>query len=263
MEIIKKHIDGGRGFDWGRASEDYAKYRDVYPPVVYERLVELGLCVKGQRVLDIGTGTGVFPRNMYKYGAEFVGADISENQIEYAKRLSEKAGMNITYIVSPAEELEFPDKHFDVVSACQCFIYFDKKIILPKIHRFLKDGGHFCKLSMIWLVEDSEIAATSEKIVLKHNPHWSDHSVKRYTEVLPEEAAGLFEVADFSCFNVPLTFTRESWHGRMLSCRGIGASGLSEKEREDFNKEHMQYLETLPESFEIEHYATVFTLRKI
>lgn len=24
-------IDGGKSFDWGKTSEDYAKYRDIYP----------------------------------------------------------------------------------------------------------------------------------------------------------------------------------------------------------------------------------------
>jgi 2-polyprenyl-3-methyl-5-hydroxy-6-metoxy-1,4-benzoquinol methylase len=33
-------------------------------------------------VLDIGTGTGVIPRSLYKYGAHFTGADISAMQIE-------------------------------------------------------------------------------------------------------------------------------------------------------------------------------------
>ena len=29
--IQKKEIDSGTGFDWGRTSRDYAKYRDIYP----------------------------------------------------------------------------------------------------------------------------------------------------------------------------------------------------------------------------------------
>ena len=129
MEIISKYIDGGKGFDWGRTSEDYAKFRDIYPETFYQRLIEMGLCVKGQRVLDIGTGTGVLPRNLYKYGAEFIGSDISENQIMLARRLS-------------------------------------------------------------------------------------------------EEANGLFEVENSFIYDAPVTFTRESWHGRMRTCRGIGASSL-------------------------------------
>ena len=95
--IINKDFDHGKAFDFGRTSSDYAKYRDIYPDEFYKKIVELGLCVKGQRVLDLGTGTGVLPRNMYKYGAEFVGADISESQIEQARLLSKEAGMNIKY----------------------------------------------------------------------------------------------------------------------------------------------------------------------
>ncbi|MDR1674304.1 MAG: class I SAM-dependent methyltransferase, partial [Oscillospiraceae bacterium] len=72
--------DCTESFDWGRTSEDYAKFRDIYPGIFYRKLVETGLCVSGQKVLDIGTGTGVLPRNLYKYGAEFTGLDVSENQ---------------------------------------------------------------------------------------------------------------------------------------------------------------------------------------
>ena len=53
MNISIKEIDAGKPFDWGRTSEDYAKYRDIYPPVFYRRIIERNLCVSGQRVLDI------------------------------------------------------------------------------------------------------------------------------------------------------------------------------------------------------------------
>ena len=66
--MIIKAIDGGNTFDFGRVSSDYAKYRDIYPKKFYDKIIEMGLCVKGQRVLDLGTGTGVLPRNLYKYG---------------------------------------------------------------------------------------------------------------------------------------------------------------------------------------------------
>jgi SAM-dependent methyltransferase len=268
MEIIKSHIDSGKGFDWGRASEDYAKYRDIYPPEFYNKLLSLGLCTKGQQVLDIGTGTGVIPRNIYTVTggdcAKFTGADISENQIAHARRLSKEAGMDIDYVVSPAETLDFPRSSFDVITACQCYIYFDKDVIFKKFHELLKDNGHFCKMSMIWLIEESEIAANSERIVLKHNPDWSDHSLTRYTEEFPEQAQGLFEVADFVAFDVPVTFTRESWHGRIKACRGIGASSLSAQQIAAFEAEHLEYLKTIPPGkFDIPHYVTMYSLKKI
>ena len=64
-----QRIDNGKAFDWGKTSADYAKYRDIYPQAFYDKIISRGLCVNGQRVLDIGTGTGVLQRNMYRYGA--------------------------------------------------------------------------------------------------------------------------------------------------------------------------------------------------
>ena len=262
MEIVNKNIDGGKAFDWGLTSEDYAMFRDIYPDVFYGKLIEMGLCVKGQRVLDIGTGTGVLPRNLYKYGAEFIGSDISEEQIKQARRLSSEAGMDIAYVVSPAETVNFPDKHFDVVTACQCYVYFDKAAVFPKIHSILREPGHFCILFMAWLIEDSEIAANSEELVLKHNPYWSSHSLKRFTYDFPDEAQGLFEVADSFVYDLPVKFTRESWHGRMKACRGIGASSLSAEQKANWEKEHIAYLQCVPEAFDIPHFVTVLNLCK-
>ena len=127
MEIKDKRIDGGKGFDWGRTSEEYARYRDIYPEVFYRKIADRGLCVSGQKVLDLGTGTGVLPRNMHRYGAEWTGTDISPEQIEQAKILSERQGKQITYYAVSAEDADFPDGIFDVITACQCFWYFDHK----------------------------------------------------------------------------------------------------------------------------------------
>ena len=102
MEITDQRIDGGKPFDWGRASADYARFRDIYPPVFYRKIADKGLCCSGSRVLDIGTGIGVLPRNMYRYGAQWVGADISPEQIGQAKRLAAEEHMDIEFLVSPA-----------------------------------------------------------------------------------------------------------------------------------------------------------------
>ena len=115
-----RQIDHGREFDWGRASEDYAKYRDIYPERFFQEIRGLGLCERGRNVLDLGTGTGVLPRHLSRYGAHFTGVDISENQIEQARRLTKEAGLDIDYVVSQAECVDFPDHTFDEVLACHC-----------------------------------------------------------------------------------------------------------------------------------------------
>jgi len=261
--LSNKDIDNGRAFDWGRVSSDYAKYRDIYPDEFYSRIIEIRLCIKGQRVLDLGTGTGVLPRNLYKYGAEFVGVDISVNQIKQARLLSKEAGMKIDYVVASAETFIFPDNSFDVVTACQCFMYFDKAVALPKIHNVLKPDGHFCILFMAWLPDESDIANHSEKLVLKYNPSWTGSGMKRYTPETPEWSRGLFEVEHAIAFDLPVVFTRKSWHGRIKACRGIGASSLSTEEIETFEKEHINYMQSVPESFNIPHFCTILNLRTL
>lgn len=254
------NIDGGNSFDWGLASENYAKYRDIYPQEFYQKIVDLGYCKDGQQVLDIGTGTGVIPRNMHKYGAKFVGADISFNQIKYAKELSKD--FDIEYIVSSAEDLTFPDSSFDVVTACQCFMYFDKKIILPKIHKMLKANGHFLILFMAWLPFESEVAKHSEDLVLKYNPAWTGGGMTKYELKKPQWIEGLFEVANAITFVTDIQFTRETWNGRMKACRGIDAS-LPPEIIAQFEKEHLEFLSTVPEKFNIPHYASILDLKKI
>lgn len=119
MKITNKNIDSGKAFDWGKISSDYAKFRDIYPQEFYQKIIDRGLCINGQSVLDIGTGTGVLPRNMYKFGAKWTATDISEKQIEQAKILSE--GMDIDYHTVSTEDINFPINSFDVITACQCF----------------------------------------------------------------------------------------------------------------------------------------------
>lgn len=74
------------------------------PQSFYDRIIDRNLCVAGQNVLDLGTGTGVLPRNLYRYGATWTATDISENQIEQAKLISE--GMDIDYYTVSTKKLQ-------------------------------------------------------------------------------------------------------------------------------------------------------------
>lgn len=258
----KEHIDGGKAFDWSNASASYAKYRDIYPPRFYQYLLDRGLCTGGQRVLDIGTGTGVLPRNLYPHGASFVGADVSEGQIAQAKRLAGVAGMDIAFLCAGAEELEFSPGSFDTVTACQCFTYFDHERLAPRLSRFLREGGRFAVLYMAWLPFEDEIAHRSEQLVLKYNPAWTGGGEVRRPIQIPEAYAPYFEVERQDLFDLAVPFTREGWNGRMRSCRGIDAS-LPEEEAARFEAEHLRMLrETAPEQFEVLHYAAAAILRK-
>ena len=262
MEIKDSRIDAGKAFDWGRTSEDYAKYRDIYPEEFYKKLVDRGLCVEGQQVLDLGTGTGVLPRNMYRYGAHWTGTDISPEQIAAAKRLAEDGGMNIDFMVAAAEDLDFPKESFDVITACQCFWYFDYDKVIPKLAEMLRPDGRLVILYMAWLPYEDPIAGKSEELVLKFSPNWTGSGETRHHIWLPDVAFEYFDLEDHEEYDLRIPFTKESWHGRMKACRGVGAS-LSQEELEKWDIAHRNLLDAIaPEQFEVLHYAALVALKK-
>ena len=261
MDITDNRIDEGKPFDWGKTSEFYAKYRDIYPDIFYQKVADRGLCVDGQKVLDLGTGTGVLPRNMYKYGAKWTGTDISPEQIEQAKRLSEEAGMDIDYKVVSAEKIDFPDGSFDVITACQCFWYFDHEKVAPEFARILKKDGKLVILFMAWLPYEDELAGKSENLVLKYSPTWSGGRETKHPIHIPDVMFDHFELEDHEEYDVDVPFTRESWHGRMIACRGVGAS-LSPEELAKWDAEHRALLADYPDEFTVRHYAAIAVLKK-
>ena len=239
-------VDDGKAFDFGKTSKAYAKYRDIYPEEVFEKLHEIGVGVQGSRWLDLGTGTGVIPRGLAKYGADIVATDISEQQITEAIALS-KDYSNIKYEVLAAEDISYPEHSFDAVTACQCFWYFDPNTVVPVIKSLLKPGGIFLKLYMSYLKEES-IAQDSNSIVKRINGNW-----KGASPALQDLNTHYFEDPHTETMLVDIPFTRDSWHGRMMASRGVMAS-MNAEQLAQFDAEHKKMLEEkYPERFTVRH----------
>ena len=245
-------------FDWGKVSHEYARYRDIYPDKFYQDLLKLGIGLKGQEILAVGTGTGVLPRAMYKYGAKFTGTDISENQIATVRKLAEAQNMNIEWKVCPAENTGFANHSFDVITAVQCFQYFKPAEITKEFHRLLKKGGRLMIAFMNWLPRESAIARASEELVLKYNPVWKGANFGRTELKKPNWLGDLYEVEALSTFDVELPFTYETWAGRIRACRGIGASAMDQATIDRFNEEHLKMLKGITaDNFTILHQMTI------
>lgn len=255
-------IDHGEDFDWGRTSAEYARYRDIYPDAFFRRITDAGLCTAGQRVLDLGTGTGVLPRGLYAHGARFTGVDCSRNQINQAIALSRAAGMTIDYVCTPAEQIDFPDGSFDTVTACQCLIYFNHAVLAPKLSPILAAGGRLVFLYMAWLPGEDPIAGQSEALISAYNPSWTGRGeTRRFIEV-PAAYLDYFTLEHEEVFDLPVPFTRESWNGRVRTCRGIGAA-LSGDEIARFDSEHRALLNRIaPDRFNVLHYGALTVLKK-
>jgi ubiquinone/menaquinone biosynthesis C-methylase UbiE len=260
MKIV--NIDNEKDFDFGNTSLDYSKYRDIYPKSMYVYLYEHGIGTENQKILDLGTGTGVFPRAMHKYGAKYIGVDISKEQIKQAIKLSKEQNMDIEYKVSFAESTGLESSFFDVITAVQCFIYFDKNKALPEIRRLLKPSGKFVLVWMTWLPFEGKIVEETERLVLKYNPQWTGYGYRGNGNYkVPEWTKKYFELENETIYKEEIQFTYETWAGRIRACRGVSAA-LPKEIVKKFNDEHLKKLkEMTKEPFKIIHEIRIEILK--
>jgi ubiquinone/menaquinone biosynthesis C-methylase UbiE len=98
-------------------------------------------CVSGKRVLDFCCGEGEGAIKMARVGAETYGVDISEESLQNASRESEKMNNPPKFIAMDAENLDFPNDHFDAIYAAGCFHHLDLAKTYSELHRVLKPNG--------------------------------------------------------------------------------------------------------------------------
>ncbi len=258
---MRPTIDDGRCIDWGATSPDYAAYRPGPPDELYARLQALGIGLRGQRILDLGTGTGVVARGLASRGAVVAATDISPGQIEEAKKLAARAGLVIDFRVAPAEEPPFADRQFDVATANQCFVYFDKQRTIAGLRRVLVPGGRLVTSHFNWLPKADAVAAASEALILRFNPAWGAAGYDGRVNPVPKWVPDDVVLEGFFWFDADIPFTRETWRGRMRASRGVGAS-LPAEQVDAFDREHAALLEAIaPASFTVKHRVDARVLR--
>ena len=111
--------------------------------------------VTGQRVLDLGCGSGVITRELAKqvYPAQTVGMDISQALIEKGLRIYAERGQrsqkNINFQQGSVYSLPFADNSFDIVYARLLFQHLTAPLeALTNVLRILKPGGKLCILDV-------------------------------------------------------------------------------------------------------------------
>lgn len=50
MKMQFSDVDGGKAFNWGETSAEYAQYRDIYPASFYERAFCRARCTRTGRI---------------------------------------------------------------------------------------------------------------------------------------------------------------------------------------------------------------------
>lgn len=256
-------IDGNNDFDFGRTSEHYARYRDIYPQSMYDRLTALGIGKPDQQILDLGSGTAVLPVNLYHTGACFTATDIAENQIAAGRRLAADRGMErIGFKVCAAEDTGFEADRFDAVTAVQCFPYFDAEKAAAEIFRVLKPRGLFCKILMDWLPKEDAVIREMIETVLRYNPAWTPEGFSESACDFPLWARDRFAREAVIAYDEALVFTGEAWLGRVLTCRGVGAS-LAPEAIAAFEEEYRAVLAKYDDPLQLKHRIRIELYRSL
>jgi len=125
-------------FDSRSAAERYARGRPYLHPQIVQRMQQrLSLAWPVPRAIDVACGTGLSTVALKPVAREIVGTDISEEMIRLAP-----LDPQIRYVVAPAEDLPFPDTHFDLLTLCAALHWLDATVFLREAHRVLRTGGH-------------------------------------------------------------------------------------------------------------------------
>lgn len=183
----------------------YDKTRFGCPGGKYVDEVEKGTIakfLKGDSVLELGTGTARYGIFLRKRGYNFVGADIAPGMLKAAKEKVKMEGLDVEFIQMDAENLAFHEK-FDNVICIHTFNAFSRPLrFLNQAYDALKPGGR-CVVSF-------ELDNFWVRLLLKTRIVHEPASVKIYysNDEVPRllRKAGFKVIGERRLFHFPMGF---------------------------------------------------------
>jgi SAM-dependent methyltransferase len=124
------------------ASGDYAAVAADLIPALGPELVRACGVRAGQRVLDVGAGSGNAAIPAAEQGAIVTASDLTPELLDTGRRLAAGRGVDLEWAVADAEALPFPDNHFDVVMSCVGAMFAPRhQAVADELVRVCRPGG--------------------------------------------------------------------------------------------------------------------------
>lgn len=160
MQLDPKQFVETQRQDWNRVSSAWEKWDawlDISMGSCNRRLVERARLTPGQRVLDLGSGTGypAIPAALRVGSSGHVtGVDLAEEMLEVARRKADTLGLkNVVFQACDVASLPFEDAGFDSVISRFCLMFLPHlDQALHEIRRVLKPGGTVA--AAVWAVRE-------------------------------------------------------------------------------------------------------------
>jgi putative AdoMet-dependent methyltransferase len=142
-------------------SQLYARYEEVL-----DKVAEMANISTGDKVLDIGTGTGNLALRCLAYGAVVVGLDPSGQMLAGAR---EKIGANskveFLQVDEPFLHIPYPDDFFDAVVSTYAYHHLPHRLkpgSVREMARVLKSGGLWALGDLVFENEQAQRKALRE-----------------------------------------------------------------------------------------------------
>ena len=138
--------------------ENYQRYRPGYPDALIPELLRMTGLGSGAKVADVGSGTGIFTRDLLDHELEVYAVEPNGPMREAAEAsLGNRSGFHS--INARAEQTGLAQNAVQLITAAQAFHWFDNAETRAEFQRILSPGGY---LALIWNRRDTRQALQQE-----------------------------------------------------------------------------------------------------
>ena len=143
--------------------------------------------LEGVRLLDIGCGGGLLCEPLTRLGAQVVGIDAAERNIDVARLHASQSGLSIDYRATTAEALVEQGESFDVVLSMEVVEHVaDPDLFLKSVGHLAKPGGLVIAATLNRTTKAFALAIVGAEYVLRWLPRGT-HDWKKFLR--PSELA--------------------------------------------------------------------------
>lgn len=215
--------------------QEYRKSAD-FVPKLGEPVIELLEPKAGERILDLGCGTGILMKKLADMGCSVIGTDASPEMVAAARELGVEA------FLADAQTLKMDEKFDAIMSNAAIHWMPDHYAVVRRVWNLLKPGGRFAaecggEGCVRIIREGMKIALIKRGIDYKARNPWKYPELGAFSKILENQG---FQVKFIARIDRP-TPLPAGLRGWLEVFSASHTEGFSEAEREAFYKEVEDY----------------------